>query len=347
MKHINNILKQTLVWFYLAASLLTACTPSPTVSTSPIPTKTTPDTPAQTVTPMPLPSATSMPLSDQTATPSISSEPDLWKMHNCNPAPSVLEKYVYDWWWLYTGDVADQGVVDMLLNFTQSNEILGYYFDNEQVREYQVRGCVEGRAFTIWLYQDNNIEAVIRGEFPETDPRGHFSSSEALKGDVIIGSITEKANPQSIPIYLKLLMGTAGTVEHRFGLAGVEDDTVILNAAQSFLAAVANDNRTQLVQMIQFPLEFQKDGRTIMIQTSDSLLSQYDVVFDDDFKARLAKTFPNYLIANSGNFIGTIGLSVYSGGGVIFDDHGKITAISNWQKPEIEPTPTFNPEGTK
>ena len=345
MNHINNILKQTRGWFYLAATLITACTLSPAVSTSPTPSITAQDTltPNTTQALSPAPTLTSLPI--QTATPTHTATSDKWKIQECHMAPRIVG-LDDNWLWNYIGDIDGLGEVDMLLNFTKDNEIKGFYFDIEQVREYQVVGCVEERTFTMWLHQGDGVEAVIQGEFPETDPRGQYSSSDVLKGDVIIGSIMENANTQGLPIYLKLLMGTAGTVEHRFRLAGVENDAVILDASQKFLTAVAINDRAQIVQMIRFPLEYQKDGKTTLIQSSDSLLAQYDMVFDAGFKARLAKTISDYLIADAGNFIGTIGLSVYGGGGVIFDDHGRVTAISNWQKAAPTPTPTLTPGGT-
>ena len=203
----------------------------------------------------------------------------------------------------------------------------------------------------IGLSRCGSIKATgLRQSSKENFPkptRGYYSSTKVLKGDVIIGSLIEKTSAESLPIYLRLNSGTAGTMERRFWIAGVDDDAVILNASQQFLAAVANDDQNRIVQMIRFPLVFVTKEIRTSIQTSKSFLEQYDVVIDAEFRSRLAKTFPNYLIAEAGNFIGTISQSVYGGGGISFDEKGRVTAIYNWQTPEPTPTPTSASGGTK
>jgi hypothetical protein len=225
----------------------------------------------------------------------------------------------------------------MLLNFNEDNQIQGIAFDFKQMHEYRVNGCVEERAFMMWLQQGNAVEAIIRGEFPQTDPRGFYSPSSLLSFDVITGSLTEKGSSESLSIYLHLSSGTAGTMEHRFELAGVKDDSTILTASQHFFTAVANDDRTRVVEMLYFPVEVWFGGQRQQLRTPEKFLAYYNAIFDNGFKERLAISFPNYLMAYAGNFIGEIELSVYGGGGIVFDEHGKVVAIYNWKE---DPTPT-------
>lgn len=224
----------------------------------------------------------------------------------------------------------------MLLEFTLQNEILGFYFDLEQAQEYQVRGCIEERSITMWLYQGDAVDAVIQGEFPVIDPRNPLSSEPTI--DVMVGLLVEKNTSEVSAVYLRLAGGTAGTMQNRFRIAGVSDDRIILNASQQFLAAIAGDDRSRVTEMIDFPLEFRKDnGDLETIQSPEAFLAQYDSIFDAAFKLRLERTSPNYLRAQAGNFIGLIGLSVNGGGGIVFDDQGKVVAIYAWVK--HEPTP--------
>jgi hypothetical protein len=74
------------------------------------------------------------------------------------------------------------------------------------------------------------------------------------------------------------------------------------------------------------------------MRTPEVFLTYYNSIFGDGFRERLGVTFPNYLMANAGNFVGTITQFVYGGGGLAFDEHGKVIAIFNWQ--EETPTPT-------
>jgi hypothetical protein len=235
--------------------------------------------------------------------------------------------------WTYIGDIEGRGEIDMLLNFTKSNEILGFAFDFEQVREYRVNGCVEDRIFTMWLQEENIVTAIILGEFPENDPRGHYSG--VLSFDVITGFLAEKNSSGSVSIYVRLSSGRGGTMEHRFKIEGVKDDGVILNAAQQFLAAVANDDRKRIVGMIQFPVDVWFEGERKELQTPESFLAYYNAIFGGGFKERLTITFPNYILSEGGSFGGTY-LHVYGGGLIGFDLLGKVVSIYN----QDEPTPT-------
>ena len=96
------------------------------------------------------------------------------------------------------GRTASVGSLKAILNFTKSNEIYGFYFDIEQIREYQVTGCVEGRVFTIWLEQGDIVEAVIQGPraavetvvgFMRTGPPG-----------AVVADISVSWRPAAVPI---------------------------------------------------------------------------------------------------------------------------------------------------
>ncbi len=334
---------KTIILLFISALLLAACTFFPTAKMSPIPSPVPmTDIPELTTTQTSVLTATSRPLLTYTTMPNLTITPDIWEIQKCSISPSfIIDEWTYEAIWNYVGNIEERGEVDMLLSFTKNNEILGFYFDFEQVSEYKVSGCLDARAFRIWLFQGDTVEAVIHGEFPATDPTGRNwkTVDGKLYGEVMMGSLLEKSNLSSFPLYLSALMGTPGTMEHRFRIAGVEDDTLILNASRKLLAAIANDDRSQVIQMIQFPVEFRKDNKTTTILTPDSFMAQYDEIFDGAFKVRLSKTFPDYMIASTGNFLGTIGLSVYGGGGINFDDHGKVTAIYDWIKPAPTPTP--------
>jgi hypothetical protein len=235
------------------------------------------------------------------------------------------------------GDI-DGRRVEMLLNFTEDNQISGFAFDFQNVHEYQVNGCLEERIFALWLLQEKKVITVIRGEFPTSDPRGTYSSSSVLTSDLMTGSLWERDNLQSFPVYFRASSGTYGTMEHRFQLAGTEDDDLILDASRQFINAVANNDRTQVIEMLRFPVEIWMNGARAEIKTPEMFLEYYNSIFGNGFKERLAITFPNYLMANAGNFVGTISQFIYGGGGLVFDEYGKVIAIFNWE--EETPTPS-------
>lgn len=327
MRFSKKIFNISTIFCILAATWLAACSTSQTISTPIMATE------------KPMPTATLTPLPTQTKIPTLTPTPDIWAIQKCRATSSIIDDHMFIW--NYTGDIEKQGQLDMLLNFTENNEIQGFAFDFGQMDEYQVNGCVQERNLIMWLQQGDTVEAIIRGEFPSTDSRGTYSPSSVLSFDVITGWLTKRDSSASLSIYLHLSSGTAGTMKHRFELAGVNDDAIILNASKRFLTAVANDDRGQVVDMINFPIEIWFKGEHRQLQTPEMFLAYYNSIFGDGFKERLAHTFPNYLMADAGNFVGIIGQSIYGGGGISFDEHGKVVGVYNW-KDEPTPTPTTN-----
>ena len=150
----------------------------------------------------------------------------------------------------------------------------------------------------MWLRQGDDVDTVIQGEFPATDPRGKLKSSseDGLKGDVITGSFVNKDVSESFTVYLRLSSGTFGSMEHRFQLAGTENDDLILNVSRQFINAVANDNRTQVIEMLDFPVEIWMNGARAEMKTPEMFLNYFNAIFGNGFKERLIITFPNYLM---------------------------------------------------
>ena len=283
---------------------------------------------------------TQIPLQPRTETPQPMTTPDIWKIQKCRKFSSIVNDHTMIW--TYTGDIEKYGQVDMLLSFSKNNEIRGFLFDFGRMREYKVTGCVEDRAIKIWLQQGEMVDAIIQGEFPVTDPRGYYSPDKKLSFPIITGTLIDKSNAETLAIYLRSGMANGGTMEQRFKLEGVQDDEIILNASQEFITAVDNNERNLIVAMIEFPIECEIGAKRQKFDTPDAFLASYDVIFENGFKERLARAFPNYLTAYSGD-IGGIGLYVYGGGSIRFNGQGKIVGIYNWQKPIYTPTPSLNP----
>ncbi len=284
----------------------------------------------------------------QIATPAPSATQDAWKIQHCIFTSSITESMEGNWLWEYNGDQAESGNVMVQLNFTTNNEILGFYFDLGQVREYKIRGCIAERYFIMWLFtkDENNIEARIEGEFPKADPRSQNPSDKILQEKIITGILTSKTSERTYAVYLKLESGISGTLNHRFQIAGVKDDDLILNASKNFLTAVANDEREHVTQMLRFPLEvYKQNGIGIEIQTSKSFLTQYEEIINDDLKERLAKTIPGNMQAYAGNHLGEIGLNITGGGVINFDENGKVQGIFDW-KPTVIITSALTPSTT-
>src|SRR5262245_15210509 len=107
------------IYFSLMAMWLAACAPLHITTTPKI------------VTATPTPMVTYTPLPTQTETPTLTPTPDIWAIQKCRVTSSVIDDHNFIW--NYTGDIEKQGQLDMLLNFTESNEIQGFAFDFEQM----------------------------------------------------------------------------------------------------------------------------------------------------------------------------------------------------------------------
>ena len=228
--------------------------------------------------------------------------------------------------------------MDMLLNFNENNDIQGFAFDYFQLQEFEVQGCVTGREFIMWLKTENNVERVIQGEFPKLDPRGNYPAADVAP-NIMTGTIIEKGNSTHSKIYLAYESGASCTIQHRFSIAGVEKDLIIVNAAKEFLTAVTQNDRSKIMSMLRFPLDFQRDSNNVIaIKTPEAFLAQYDDILTPDFTERLRKTFPNYLVAQPKKYGEKISLTVYGGGGIVFDPHGKVIEIYNQENSSLTPT---------
>jgi hypothetical protein len=138
---------------------------------------------------------------------------NVWEIQKCQKSPSVIPDDEHIRIEQYVGDIEGRGEMNMLLNFTENNEIEGFAFDFKQIQEYRVNGCVDGRVFTMWLQKEDSVETIIRGKFPEADPGGHFSSTE-LTFEVMTGSIEEKDSSDSLKVYFRLEGSVSGTMNH-------------------------------------------------------------------------------------------------------------------------------------
>lgn len=329
----RSLIKINNAWLIPGIVWLVACRPVSTFTLS-----ASPELPVKS--PASAPTATHTAFPPQTETSILPPTSDIWEIQKCAKAPDVLE-IEPDWIWQYIGDIDGHGKVEMLLNFSEENQISGFAFDFQNVREYQVNGCLEERIFTLWLLQEKKVVGVIRGDFPTTDPRGNHSSSSVLTSDLMTGLLMERHGPQNFPVYFRVSSGTYGTMEHRFQLAGTEDDDLILDASRQFINAVADNDRTQVIEMLRFPVAIEMGGARAEMRTPEMFLRYYNSIFGGGFKERLAITFPNYLMANAGNFVGTISQFIYGGGGLAFDESGKVISISNWVEESLTPTATI------
>jgi hypothetical protein len=99
-------------------------------------------------------------------------------------------------------------------------------------------------------------------------------------------------------LLLAVSCAKASAQEHKYSVAGIDDD----RAVEAFLAelkeAVAKNDRAKVASMVNFPLRVNNDRRKTLVRRRADLLRRYDAVFNRKVKEALAKQTAADLFVN-------------------------------------------------
>jgi len=210
--------------------------------------------------------------------------------------------------------------VGMLLQYS-GNSIAGDFFYTHQPIEMTIKGCLEeGRSLILYLFndQDENV-AVIHASFPEFDSLGG-----KLEREGIIGTYTNQLTQEESPIEVYMDYAKTGILENEYQDAGVTDDDMIEHAAQSFLQAVATDDKETVANLVAYPITVMVGENSLEINNAQQLINNYNRIFTEKFKAYLATAVPKHMFSK---YTGIMLLS----GEIWFDADGKVIDIRNYQ----------------
>jgi hypothetical protein len=201
-------------------------------------------------------------------------------------------------------------------------EISGLYFYSTQLKDIRLAGHVsDGRRIDLdELDVAGKVTARFEAEFPEHDPRGTFRGT--LHCEVMVGSWHRVDEAQKLPVYLSLDDGTAGTIGHRYAVAGAQDDGLIHGNAFRFWHAVTTGDKTTVASLIAYPIKVHVAGKLKRILTSDELMSQYDAIFSPAYRKAISEAMPRNMFArDQGIMLGR--------GEVWFGADGRVIALNN------------------
>src|SRR6266508_2797517 len=199
-----------------------------------------------------------------------------------------------------------------------------FYLDKYKNKsdETKVRGCLQkGRDFTLYVYNDGSVLAVIHGRFPESDPKGGWG--DKLEGEVMIGIWEDKLATETSSIYLSYDHGNRGTLDHQYQMAGAKDDQIIDEAAQELLSAVAKEDKESVAQMMAYTIVAVIDGERKVVMNQDEFLLNYEKIFTKEFKSILADTRPHHLDAVWGGIM-------LGSGDIWLNADGMVFVINNY-----------------
>lgn len=227
------------------------------------------------------------------------------------------------WLWNYNGELAGKYRVRMTLVFA-GEEVSGVYFYASQLKDIPLRGRMVDATHARLEERDaaGKVVANFDVEFPERDPASAFGDS-ALECEVIRGTWSSAAGDRTLPVYLQMEGGSAGSIRHRYAAIGVRDPETVHRNSQAFWLAVKKDDRATAVSLVRYPIRIDtSDGRK-RYASAGELLADYERVFTPAFREAIAKGFPrNMFVRDEGAMLGS--------GQVWFGADGKVTALNNY-----------------
>ena len=225
------------------------------------------------------------------------------------------------WIWNYDGTIDEKTRVRVSLTAAQ-DQVDGVYFYVTQLKDIRLYGrIVNGKRVTLdELSPDGRVRARFEGEFAERDPRGKLKG--ALHCEVIVGSWDGMNGKEKLPFALYLSNRAYGTLEHRYLVAGAQDDNLIHEKAYRFWNAVIKGDKRTVASLIRYPIKAQVAGRPETLRSPAEFLSEYDHIVSPQFKKAIAAAVPRNM------FVRDIGVML-GDGEVWFGPDGDVIALND------------------
>lgn len=138
---------------------------------------------------------------------------------------------------------------------------------------------------------------------------------------LVTGSWVDVKGDRSQTLNLKLRSLTQGDLDHRYAVAGVQEDNTIDASAQRFVNAVKVNDKDVVAQALRYPiLVYITPKRKVTLRNEDDLKAHYDQMFNPVFRQTIVNTVPLMLYANSRGM-------TFGDGWLWFDKFGRITEL--------------------
>jgi hypothetical protein len=274
-------MKKKIIALFIAAILLTSCgqvnslTPFiPTLTLTNTPTL----TPTITLTPNPTPTVEINTI-DQVV---------------CRDEGHLSEESNVGWVNHYMGSLNSEDSNVGLVAIYSGNTINGEFFYAYKPIEMKVKGCLKaGQNLILYMFDDEgNLAATLIGYFP-----AYTDTGDKLYRQGIFGTYKDEQTDKEISLELYEDYASGDSLDHEYQTAGVNDDSLIDQAAMNFLIWSATDQKERVAQMIEYPIQVYFGGKQVWIENEAEFLSNYDSIFTTDFKETLKKAVPKHMFA--------------------------------------------------
>lgn len=224
----------------------------------------------------------------------------------------------------YRGDLGENIIIQMDLQFKNAPQITGSYFYKRWLKDIPLKGrFLSEREIEIQEFDSRGKPSgTFNLHFREQDPRERFGNS-ALDREVITGHWQSADGIRSLPVYLRALGGTIFKQgSSRYAVAGSRNDALLERSVQGFYQAVLNGDREAVARYVQYPLAFTLDGTRRQVWNTTAFLRYYSSIFTPQFVAKIADGIPHNMFANYQGIM-------IAEGAVWFDEQGKASVFNN------------------
>jgi hypothetical protein len=210
----------------------------------------------------------------------------------------------------YKGRIDDKYKVALSLKFA-AGTVTGDYYYASQRKNIALRGTVDEKL-------------IIK--LDELDKKGDASASFDLSANAgcqtLLGTWRKRGAASAMRVYVELDNETAGDLQHRYRIAGADDDALIHQSAQRFWQAVKDGKRQVVADSVHYPVSARVKGRKTTLRTPAELIEKYDAVFGKAYREAILDAVPHNMFANyKGIMLGN--------GQVWFNGDGAVMALNN------------------
>jgi len=230
------------------------------------------------------------------------------------------------------------------MDTTKSQFEKGYYFYNGTINNnIPIRMSIyplEKYMVGTYYYEKYGNEIKLKGkagdkniilyEYDETGKKtGIFKGTMSDTVGKIEGTWISADNKISYPFVLKLEGGLGG-VEYgkKYSLlVNNKSDEDVENFVSKIQSYIVNENKEQLAEQINYPINVKINGKTIKIHNKDELIKNYEKIFDVAYKQKISKAPTKYLLASPQGIMVGLGL-IWINDVILADSSSKLMIIA-------------------
>ena len=234
-------------------------------------------------------------------------------LESIDTTESQFEKGYYD----YKGTINNNIPIRMSI-YPLEKDIVGTYYYKKYGNEIRLKGKSGKENIVLYEYDENGKNTGIF--------QGTMSTVDKIEGTWI--SSDNKTSYQFV-LYLESIINGA-EYGKRYSLAvDNKSDQDIENFFSKIKSYIVNDNKVQLAEEINYPINVKINGELTQIKNKSDLIKNYDQIFNVDYKQLISNSPTKYLFVNyQGIMLGNGYIwinNIHSGS----DSKLMITAINN------------------